>query len=277
MGKFFAFWRQCVCLGARGSVPFANDWQWTIGNPTVAAMVPTFVAWLAVLFGESYVNAEHPILAPLTIAAMTFAVTWLFALIIGALRAEPRLYHEQKDRVAELTEQLRPKISCCEIAVKEIEGQYFCRVSVQNASSANLSNLTAKLEEIIADDALQEVAKIDFPIPLFTQERLKDRIDANGLQPVMPFSLRGNEKKWIEVFQVTEPFAWQAHLFLSSKRVDFIAVPGMVLKCGVYGAGKPIHFTITYNETDIETEEDSWSVKLMGTDGSETEVRGYPQ
>jgi hypothetical protein len=86
----------------------------------------------------------------------------------------------------------------------------------------------------------------------------------------MPFNLRGNQKKWIEVFQISEPFAWQAHLFLSSSRVDFTAIPGMILNCAVYGAGEPIHFSITYSET----EEGHWAVKLIGTGGSKSQVKG---
>jgi hypothetical protein len=84
----------------------------------------------------------------------------------------------------------------------------------------------------------------------------------------MPFNLKASQKKWIEVFQLSEPSNWEAHLFLPSSRIDFIAVPGMILSCGVYGAGGPIHFSINYNEAGQAAE-----ITLTGTDGSKSEIK----
>jgi hypothetical protein len=97
MGSLFKFWRQCFRDGARGSVPFANDWQWTIGNPTVAALTPTVLVWLTAWLGADYVSADHPILGPLAVALAAFVFTWLLAAVLGAIRAAPLLYYQYKD------------------------------------------------------------------------------------------------------------------------------------------------------------------------------------
>jgi hydrogenase-4 membrane subunit HyfE len=96
MHKFGRFWWDCLRDGTRGSVPFANDWQWSIGNPTFAAIAPTVIAWCAALFGPAYMSAEHPILGPFAIALGAFVITWLLAAIIGAVRAAPRRYYHEK-------------------------------------------------------------------------------------------------------------------------------------------------------------------------------------
>ena len=110
MGSFSKFWWNSIRDGARGSVPFANDWQWTIGNPTVAAITPTVLIWLTAWLGAEYVSAEHPILAPLAVALAAFVVTWLVAAVVGALRVAPQRYYNEKARADKLEERLRPKL-----------------------------------------------------------------------------------------------------------------------------------------------------------------------
>src|SRR5690349_19234505 len=110
MRDFASFWWTCMRTGARGSVPFANDWQWSIGNPTIAAITPTAIAVLTAIFGPNYVSAEHPILGPLAVALAAFVVTWLLAAIIGALRSAPRLYYLEKKRADDFADRLAPKI-----------------------------------------------------------------------------------------------------------------------------------------------------------------------
>jgi hypothetical protein len=83
---------------AQGSVPFANNWQWAFGNPTVAAICPSIVAWLTVWFGPDYMNATHPILGPLLVALVAFVITWFAAFLYGMLKTAPKLYYQEKDR-----------------------------------------------------------------------------------------------------------------------------------------------------------------------------------
>jgi hypothetical protein len=108
------FWRQCMQLGARGSAPLANDWQWAIGNPTIAAISPAVIAGLAAWFGKDYVTTEHPILGPFVVALGAYIVTWTVAFTVRTLKAAPQLYYQQKNRAddaeSKIEEQLKPKI-----------------------------------------------------------------------------------------------------------------------------------------------------------------------
>ena len=110
MCKGAKFWWSCAQAAARGISPFANDWQWAIGNPTVAAISPAVIAGLAAWFGSDYVSAEHPILAPFALAFGAYIVTWVVAFSFRTLSAAPRLYYEQKGRADEMAERLTPKI-----------------------------------------------------------------------------------------------------------------------------------------------------------------------
>jgi hypothetical protein len=168
--------------------------------------------------------------------------------------------------VLDLEEKIRPKLTCTRIELKRVDGELYCRAEIQNESSSDLTALVSYLESVAADDVVGGIENIDFPIPLYTQERLKDRKEASGRQPAMPFHLRGGQKKWVEVFQF-EPIDHIAHIFLASHRFDFVAISGMVLHCVAYGAGEPIHFSITYTESDRD-----WTLSLRGTDGVEYKV-----
>lgn len=111
MSKSLGFWWLCMRDGARGSSPFANDWQWAIGNPTVAALTPAIVVGLAAWLGNEYLAAEHPILGPLVIAFAAYTVTWLFAFGVRTLKAAPQNYFQQKDRADAAERRLIPNIS----------------------------------------------------------------------------------------------------------------------------------------------------------------------
>jgi hypothetical protein len=83
---------------AQGSTPFANNWQWGIGNPTVAAIAPTIAAGLTTWLGPGYMNAEHPILGPFFAALGAFIITWIVVFLFRMLKAGPHLYYQEKDR-----------------------------------------------------------------------------------------------------------------------------------------------------------------------------------
>jgi hypothetical protein len=110
MWKAARFWWACIRAAARGVSPFANDWQWAIGNPTVAAISPAIIAGLAAWLGSEYMTAEHPILAPLAIAFGAYIVTWVVIFLFRTLNAAPHLYYEQKHRADALAEQLAPRM-----------------------------------------------------------------------------------------------------------------------------------------------------------------------
>jgi hypothetical protein len=85
---------------------------------------------------------------------------------------------------------------------------------------------------------------------------------------MMPFDLRLGQKKWIEIFQITDSRGLPEHWFhLPSSRASFVPVSGMVMSFVIYGAGAPIRFSITF----ARNAEDQWAAKLIGSDGSEQE------
>ena len=99
-----AFWLECIRAAAHGSAPFANDWQWVFGNPTVAGVLPALgaglLAWIA----------EHQILGSFIVAFAAYVVTWICALAIRTLGAAPALYYSEKERANVLAERLTPRM-----------------------------------------------------------------------------------------------------------------------------------------------------------------------
>jgi hypothetical protein len=104
MRDFFRFWCGCARIAARGSAPFANDWQWVFGNPTVTAILPGVIAGVAALPNTGWfdTSAEHPILGPLLIAFGAFIFTWLVAFFVRLIRAPVELNRQKSQRVIDL-------------------------------------------------------------------------------------------------------------------------------------------------------------------------------
>lgn len=111
MRNSLSFWRKCLGEAAGGSSPFANDWQWAVGNPTLAAVSPAVVAGLAAWLGQDYMMTEHPILGPFAVAFAAYVLTWLFALVIRTLGAAPKLYQQEKERADSVNAEMAKLIS----------------------------------------------------------------------------------------------------------------------------------------------------------------------
>ena len=69
--QFFCFWRKCAGMAAHGNAPFANDWQWLIGYPAVAAFL-----WLVGFFYGVFSGWATGAIAGLVVAALAFLITW---------------------------------------------------------------------------------------------------------------------------------------------------------------------------------------------------------
>lgn len=89
MRRFFRFWRECARFAARGCTPFANDWQWTVGNPAITAIGPTIIAVLAAIGLNT--TADYPILGPFLIALGAFSISWLLVFLVRLARAPVEL------------------------------------------------------------------------------------------------------------------------------------------------------------------------------------------
>jgi hypothetical protein len=104
MRDFLRFWWRCAQISARGSAPFANDWQWIFGSPTVTAIAPSIIAGIATIpsIGWFDVNVEHPILGPFLVAFGAFATTWFVAFFARVVFAPVRLDKEKTEKIADL-------------------------------------------------------------------------------------------------------------------------------------------------------------------------------
>jgi hypothetical protein len=172
----FAFWWQCMRIGARGTSPFANDWQWAIGNPTIAAISPAILAGLVTWLGKDYVAAEHPVLGPVAIAFGAYVVTWVVGVVGRTLNAAPRIYYQEKHRADDLARQFEPKISVHDGSVMEypyidratgVEGvSKWVQITVRSATKAPLVDCEARLTTVhrIKDDDTLELIERE---PLF--------------------------------------------------------------------------------------------------------------
>jgi hypothetical protein len=94
--RFFKFWCECARFAARGCIPFANDWQWTFGNPAVSALGPTVVLGFAAMGLDT--TADHPILGPFLIALGAFVISWLVIFLVRLVRAPVELDRQKLDR-----------------------------------------------------------------------------------------------------------------------------------------------------------------------------------
>jgi hypothetical protein len=95
MQGFFKFWWGCARYAARGCTPFANDWQWTFGNPAITAIAPTIIAGLAARGLNT--TTDYPILGPFLIALGAFAVCWILLFLVRLVAAPVELDRQKID------------------------------------------------------------------------------------------------------------------------------------------------------------------------------------
>jgi hypothetical protein len=138
-------------------------------------------------------------------------------------------------------------------------------VRVKNTSIKDSSPVKAYLESIVCDsDPSRKMELIDCPIPLYTQERLRESLSAKGgpKPPARPVLFRGDQPKWYEIFQVTEAPDPKLHVIIVKGREDITPLPLMMFKCKVYGWGAPLQFSVVYEEVG-----DEWQIKLITEKG----------
>src|ERR1700687_3959345 len=108
MGKTVNFWWACVKRAARGSSAFANDWQWLLGFPVLAAIISFVKRW----FGEGAVSLNtDTALGALESAGAAFIITWLAAFIARVFSSASNFYYEEKERADGLQQQIDLVIS----------------------------------------------------------------------------------------------------------------------------------------------------------------------
>lgn len=101
MRTTFNFWAECTKIAARDSVAIANDWQWLIGFPALAAIL--VVVKRAFAGGISVVIDQNTALGALEAAGAAFVITWTVAFVVRLLHAPVVLFNAETAQVDELT------------------------------------------------------------------------------------------------------------------------------------------------------------------------------
>jgi hypothetical protein len=110
-------------------------------------------------------------------------------------------------------------------------------------------------------DPLKQLETIDFRLPLYSQERLRER--ATTTAPPRPINFSPKQPKSLELFQVKESQTRQIELILWNGKKDIIAMPKMEFRCSVYGVAEPVKFSALYEESGR-----GWQVSLLDDRGS---------
>jgi len=205
MRNFARFWWMCIRSAARGISPFANDWQWAIGNPTVAAVAPAIAAGLAAWLGKEYVTAEHPILGPFAIALGAYVATWIFAFLLRTLNAAPSFYYREKNRAAAAEERLVPRIllGCRALVVETLIAEQqkrgpdskWVQLLVKSATDAPLIDCETRLLTV---ERLNDVSSTESILdePMYCEwsnsapeQRMRMSIPGSVNQPANMFSI----------------------------------------------------------------------------------------
>jgi hypothetical protein len=109
MRRFFCFWWICLAKARQGSAAFANEWQWLIGFPVLAALL-----WF---FRESLSKDAQELLSGPTafstfMAALTaFFLTMLASFIVRFLIEPSKLFYQEKDRADSLDLELKRRFT----------------------------------------------------------------------------------------------------------------------------------------------------------------------
>ena len=223
---------------------------------TVAVTVPFLIALVVGLFGGEWSKEFWPAWAWASITSGAV----IFALVVGITR---RAYALEKNQ--------EPRLTCNDIGLHHnMHGESLVRVQLQNISSNALGDIKPYLDKIVADDPLREIEKIDFRVPLYTQERLRERFSPNRAEdsPEMPVKFSERQPKWVEIFQVVNAVERQINIVSGDGINEMIALPRMEFKCSVYGLPSPIFFSIIYEEISVEGKpEGEWQATLINEQG----------
>jgi len=103
----------CVVNARQGSTAFANDWQWLVGFPALAAILWFFRAYLS--NDTQHLLSGTTAFGTFMAALIAFLLTMLACFVIRLFIWPPILYYEEKDRAdaakADLQRRFTPQIS----------------------------------------------------------------------------------------------------------------------------------------------------------------------
>lgn len=183
-------------------------------------------------------------------------IVFLFAAILWLL-----------DYATRLRKANEPSVECVDLEAHEVSpGRFMIRARIANSSTSDLDNVVPYLEKILHDGKPLRHSKVDLPITLFSQERLRDRTVGGQIHhdSAQPIKLRAGQKKWIELFELNPPMS--INLYLTGRNEEVVLRDPTIFECEVLGAGKPLPFSLVWAETE-NTLDGGWEIKLKAEDG----------
>src|SRR5438874_1914511 len=105
MRRFCTFWWLCARTAFWGNAAFANDWQWLVGYPIMAAVLWVIGYFYAEVSGRIEVTLATGALGALAAAFVAYIITWSAAFVVRLLNAPVVLFHAEKERADNLDQQ----------------------------------------------------------------------------------------------------------------------------------------------------------------------------
>jgi hypothetical protein len=111
MRRFLSFWRQCAGRAAHGNSPFANDWQWLIGYPIIAAVLWVLGFSYAEFSGRIEVTLTTGLVGVIAAGFVAFLVTWAARFLWRLLNAPVLIFYEEKERADTAQDELARRVA----------------------------------------------------------------------------------------------------------------------------------------------------------------------
>lgn len=169
MKDFFKFWWKCIREAARGSVAFANDWQWLFGIPVISGLA----GYVAAHLGKVELSTDHPILDGLLAAVGAFIITLAIAFLGRLFNAPVVIDGKQRDEINRLNQLAGiARATSFAVTIEEIplddadrikpygDGENLFRVAIKNLEVNKTLKAFVVLEEIEPSLGISPAAKL---------------------------------------------------------------------------------------------------------------------
>lgn len=168
MRDLFKFWLKSIQEAARGSVAFANDWQWLFGIPVISGLA----GYAATRSGKTDLTTGYPILDGLLSALGAFTITWLIAFLGRVLNTPVVIDRKQRDEINRLNLLAGvTRAASFDVVIEEIPlddadrtkpygGENLFRVAIKSLEHVKTLKAFAVLEEVTPSLGISPAAKL---------------------------------------------------------------------------------------------------------------------
>jgi hypothetical protein len=109
MRRFLAFWWECILSAQRGSAALANDWQWLVGFPVLAAILYFLRAYLST--DTQQLLSGTTAFGTFMAALLAFFLTLFCCFLIRLIIKPSNLFYREKDRADLAEQELRRRLA----------------------------------------------------------------------------------------------------------------------------------------------------------------------